>query len=202
MAAIEAILFDLGNVFISWDARRGYLDRLPDPAAREHFLTHVCSPLWNLQVDMGKPREQAIAELCARHPDHKDDIEAWPAVWPDMFGPPIRGTWDILDAAVAQGLKCGALTNWPAEGWWFAERNLPLDKFADVIVSGHEGVAKPDKAIYRIAIERLALDPAKTVFIDDSALNVQAAAQMGFQALKFTEPGAFRVDLERLGVML
>ena len=42
---------------------------------------------------------------------------------------------------------------------------------------------KPDAAIYREAERRFALDPARTVFIDDRAENVAAAEACGWHAV-------------------
>jgi len=69
------------------------------------------------------------------------------------------------------------------------------------VVSGEEGVGKPDPALFQILLERYALVPHQTVFIDDSAANVSAAAELGLVALRFSDPGRLRADLRRLGLL-
>ena len=56
-------------------------------------------------------------------------------------------------------------------------------------VSGTEGVAKPDPAIFVLACERFGLDPQRTVFVDDSPPNVAAAATAGLTAIHFQDAG-------------
>jgi 2-haloacid dehalogenase len=55
-------------------------------------------------------------------------------------------------------------------------------------VSGFEGIAKPDRAIYELLLHRFGLDAATTLFIDDRAVNVSAAADAGMQALVYSGP--------------
>jgi 2-haloacid dehalogenase len=75
-----------------------------------------------------------------------------------------------------------------------------LDLFEDVIISGHVGMAKPDTAIFEKARDRFKVDPAATLFIDDSLKNVNAAKGVGFQAVLFETPEKLRQDLIGLGV--
>jgi 2-haloacid dehalogenase len=51
-------------------------------------------------------------------------------------------------------------------------------------------------------IERHELDPAGTVYIDDSAANVAAAGELGLVAVQFTDAWPLRRELIRLGLPL
>jgi epoxide hydrolase-like predicted phosphatase len=63
-----------------------------------------------------------------------------------------------------------------------------FDRLVDaMIISAEEHVAKPDERIYRIALERLNVDPEEAVFLDDMAVNVAAANQLGMKAVHFRE---------------
>src|SRR3546814_4891316 len=59
----------------------------------------------------------------------------------------------------------------------------------------------PDPAIYALAIRRFGIAPGESVFIDDSAPNVAAAAAVGLIALCFTDEPTLRRDLERLELL-
>jgi 2-haloacid dehalogenase len=63
-----------------------------------------------------------------------------------------------------------------------------------------EGVGKPDPRIFRLASARYALRPERTLFVDDSPSNVEAAAALGFQAVTFTGADDLRRDLLARGV--
>jgi HAD superfamily hydrolase (TIGR01509 family) len=68
------------------------------------------------------------------------------------------------------------------------------------IVSALVGLAKPDPAIFRLALERLGTAPEATIFVDDYVPNVAAAAALGIQALHFTGYEALIAELEQRGV--
>jgi 2-haloacid dehalogenase len=67
-----------------------------------------------------------------------------------------------------------------------------------VVVSGREGVAKPDPRIFRILIDRFDLDPLTTFYIDDLPANVEVAAEMGFVAHRFTSATGLERALESM----
>lgn len=59
-----------------------------------------------------------------------------------------------------------------------------LDRlFDDIVVSAEVGVAKPEPAVFHLAVERLGLDAAECVFVDDWDKNVEAARAVGMRAV-------------------
>ena len=56
--------------------------------------------------------------------------------------------------------------------------------FDVVVESSVEGIRKPDPAIYRLACERLSVDPARCVFLDDLGINLKPARAMGMHTIK------------------
>jgi epoxide hydrolase-like predicted phosphatase len=76
-----------------------------------------------------------------------------------------------------------------------------LDGLFDVVVlSAAVGLAKPDPAIYRLALERLGTVAEATVFVDDYEPNVAAAEAMGFQGIHFSGYEVLLPALRRRGV--
>jgi putative hydrolase of the HAD superfamily len=77
-----------------------------------------------------------------------------------------------------------------------------LDGLFDVqVISALVHLAKPDPAIFRLALERLGARPEATVFVDDHAPNVAAAAALGIHAIRFTDHGALVERLQAMGVL-
>jgi putative hydrolase of the HAD superfamily len=76
------------------------------------------------------------------------------------------------------------------------------DLFDDIVCSAEVGMAKPEPAIYELAAERLGLEPSECVFVDDLDTNVEAARQVGMQAVLFSKDKGddLRVQLATLGV--
>ncbi len=54
-----------------------------------------------------------------------------------------------------------------------------------VIISAEVGLAKPDPRIFRLALDQFDLQPAEAIFVDDLAVNVEAASQVGMRAIQF-----------------
>lgn len=73
--------------------------------------------------------------------------------------------------------------------------------FDQIVCSGDEGVAKPDSAIYHLALERLGVAVSETVFIDDTKKHVIAANALGIRALLFTTAEKLRYELLELGLI-
>lgn len=77
-----------------------------------------------------------------------------------------------------------------------------LDLFKDIIVSGQEGVAKPDPEIFGILQKRIGHNVDGCIFIDDSLANTEAADEAGLDAVLFTDTGHLREDLLVRGLPL
>ena len=70
------------------------------------------------------------------------------------------------------------------------------------VVSALVGLAKPDPAIYHLALERLGTAPETTVFVDDSEPNVEAATGLGIRAILFVGYEELILEMQRQGVEL
>ena len=83
------------------------------------------------------------------------------------------------------------------------EGGLGIHHLFDAIVCSAEvGMAKPEPAIYTLAAERLGLEARECVFVDDLDTNVEAARQVGMQAVRFRvdKGDDLRAQLRALGV--
>ena len=81
------------------------------------------------------------------------------------------------------------------------ERWEVLRRFDGAVVSGEEGVLKPEPAIFRLLTARFGLDPAETLFIDDVEANVDGARAAGFQAHRFVDAPTLEAELVALGLL-
>jgi epoxide hydrolase-like predicted phosphatase len=66
-----------------------------------------------------------------------------------------------------------------------------------MIISAEERVAKPDRRIYQITMERLGMDPGEIVFVDDLIENVEAARQLGINAVHFQNNAQAITEVQR-----
>ena len=195
-------MFDLGGVLVDWNPRYLYRKVFTDEEAMENFLATIATLEWHLEQDRGRTTEEATAALTSRHPEYAPEIEAYYGRWDEMFGGPIEGSVDVLRELRDLEFPLYALTNWSAETFPLArERYGFMAWFDEIVVSGEERMIKPDKEIYGVLVERTGLDPATTVFLDDSPPNVAAARELGFTAITVRSPEGLREDLVDLGLL-
>ncbi|GAA3605282.1 HAD-IA family hydrolase [Microlunatus ginsengisoli] len=198
---LDAVIFDLGGVVLQWEPERAYERVLPagDVAA---FLERIDFRAWNRRNDGGHRFADAEAELIERFPDDAAAIRAYREHFAHALTGMVPGTSAVIAELGRAGVGLTALTNWSGETFPVArERFGILRRFTDILVSGDEAMLKPDPAIFALACERAGLDPARTVFIDDGAANVEAAERYGLTGLVFTDATTLRADLVRLGLV-
>jgi 2-haloacid dehalogenase len=198
-----AVIFDIGNVLIRWDVHLLYRQLLPDDAAIDAFLDEIGFHAWNREFDRGADWDAGVAALSARHLHHAPLIAAFHERWQETVPGAIDGSVAILEALAAAGVPLFAITNFAAPKWEETVARFPFlgTAFRDVVVSGREGLLKPDPAIYRLCLARNGLDPARALFIDDSPANVAGAAAVGLEAIRFTGPEDLRAELARRGLI-
>jgi len=196
-------VFDLGGVLIDWNPRHLYRKLFGgDDAAMEDFLATVCTQAWNEGQDAGRSFAEAAALLRAAHPDKAALIDAYGARFDEMLAGPIHGTVEILAALRARAVPLYALSNWSAETYPLAERRFTfLQWFRGVVISGREGVIKPDPRIFNRLLERFGIAASDAVYIDDNPRNVPAGQALGIRSLHFTGPAVLRRDLVALDLL-
>lgn len=187
MAPITAIIFDIGNVLISWDPKNLYKKLITDQQELDWFCREVVTLDWHTHHDAGLSMQEGIKNLTAQYPDYADEIAAFDTRWAETIGEAIDGMQELMQKLEAQNLPMFAITNYSAEKYPEFERDYPFAAhFKDVLVSGREGIVKPAPEIYDLAIKRFGIIPEQTLFIDDRAENIHAAAEFGIQGHIFT----------------
>lgn len=199
----RVVVFDLGGVLLEWNPRHLYRKLFGgDDVAMEAFLANVCTVGWNERQDAGRSFADAVAELRPHHPDKVELIEAFGCRFGEMIPGAIEGTVDILADLKRAGVPRYALSNWSAETFPpQRERFAFLSWFDGIVVSGEEGVIKPDPKIFRILLERFRIAPEEAVFIDDNPGNAAAAAELGIHGIHFRSPELLRRELFALGFL-
>jgi 2-haloacid dehalogenase len=198
---LTTVVFDLGGVLIDWDPRYLYRQLFTDPAEMEDFLARICTQDWHHAHDLGEDIPESCRRLARRYPGHRDMIMAWAERGEEMAAGQFDETVGVLREVKAAGLPCLALSN--MEPSTFATRRTRfafMDWFDGFVISGIEGVAKPDPRIFQILLRRYRLEPAATVFIDDSPANVEAASGLGMIAVRYTSARQLRGQLRSLGL--
>jgi 2-haloacid dehalogenase len=196
------VVFDLGGVLLDWDPRHLYRKLFADEAEMELFLAEICSPAWHAPHDRGVPTAASCAELASRHPQLSEMIWAWSRRSEEMVGGLDAGSVEVLRAVRDAGLPCFALTNMEAETYPLRlQRFSFLGWFDGTVVSGREGMAKPDPAIFMRLLARFGLTAGTTLMIDDTVENLDAASELGIQTSLFRSSRQLRAELEAAAVL-
>jgi putative hydrolase of the HAD superfamily len=98
-------------------------------------------------------------------------------------------------AARARGVSTGLISN--SWGLGIYDR-APTDLFDATVISGEVGLHKPQPEIYRIACERLGVEPGAAVFVDDLRENCAGAEEIGMTAVLHRDSAQTIARLEEL----
>lgn len=196
----DTVVFDIGNVLLAWDPAMAFAGVL-DPTELEEFMAEVDFAAWNHAQDAGRTWADGLADLEMRHPHRAQDARLYVERYRETVTGEVEGTAEVVAELAAAGTRLLALTNWSAETFPWARATFDvLARFEGIVVSGDERLAKPDPALFALLVERYALDPTSTVFVDDSPVNVAAAEVAGLGALRFVDAPTLRRDLRALGL--
>ncbi len=110
----------------------------------------------------------------------------------------------VLGRAAAAGrYLIAALNNESLELNQYRIERFGLRKlFAVFFSSCYLGVRKPDAGIYKLALSITQRAPEECVFIDDRALNLECARELGMHAIQFQSAAQLERELASLGVAL
>lgn len=196
---IDTVVYDFGNVLVGWDPLGAYPGW--SRAEVEALFEAVDFDTINHAADAGTPFAVLLERVARTHPDHLDGLRRYVEHYELSLTGPIEGSAELVSELKGLGLRLYGLTNWQAETFHSAEPAAPaIGLMDDVIVSGREGMAKPDRRMFELVVERFGVDPSRAVFVDDKAVNVDAARGVGFHGVVFTHTPALRKELRALGL--
>ena len=194
---IRAVYWDMGGVII----------RTLDQAPRQRLAARLGTTRQALNglvfaSEIGQQVQLGQASI-ARLWEHVGQTfglspEALAAFQQDFWG------GDRLDRELVdfiRSLRPHTLTGVISNGWPDLRENLRTrwgitETFDTIVVSAEAGVMKPDPQIYWLALERLNLQPAQAVFVDDFIDNVEGARRVGMLAVHFRDPQQARAEVE------
>ena len=190
---IDAVVFDVGNVLLLWSFEELLTRLVPDhPELHEELAVRVFkSPYWCMRDRESATVEEVIAAMSKTAPELEPVIRHILLNWKDI--PPVPEGVEALKACKAHGKKIYALTNYADKEFAYAcQKHDFFSLFDDYVVSGREHLVKPGHEIYELLTARFGLDPARTLFIDDSPANIEGALHCGWQGLCFNRKGKLR----------
>lgn len=181
LCTMKNIVFDLGGVVFARDKKK-YSQEFAD------FFSYVHAPQMPLfweEYDRGTSTlDQATDALCDLHGCTREKCTTF-LTEAIARQEPIKPTEQLITDLKAAGYKLYVLSNMSHE---FIAHLRGFDvyrNFDGEVVSCEEGAVKPEPRIYEILLDRYALDPSETLFIDDRRTNIEAAARHGIRGCVF-----------------
>jgi len=198
---IDTVVFDIGNVLtdFAWDkflVFKGYDDKMVERIAK----ATVYSDDW-VEYDKGNlTNEEIIARFVENDPEIRSEIED---SFKNIDGIILKREKTIpwIRALKAAGYKVLYLSNFSKQALEGCPDAMAfLDETDGGILSYREHVVKPDPAIYNLLVSRYNLTPSKTVFIDDTPVNIEAAKNLGWKGIIYRDYNQVVDELATLGV--
>lgn len=197
----QAVVFDIGNVLITWNPEAFY-DRVLGTQARQRLFAEVDLHAMNETVDAGGPFRGTIYAWADRHPPWAEAIRMWHDRWEELASPRIEHSIRLLRALRRRRVPVFALTNFGDESFAFAQTRIDvLNEFDRSYVSGRLQVTKPGPAIYAAVEADSGLPPGALLFTDDRSDNIATAAARGWRTHLFEGPGGWAARLVAEGLL-
>ena len=200
-SSIKALFLDIGGVFLTngWDRH-----------SRQHAVEH-----FGLDFDEFNGRHQAIFDT---YESGKMTLEEYLEL--AVFYQPRSFTMDeFRDFILAEsrpypemielirtikhdyGLRTIAVNNEPKEINEYRIRQYDLESFIDFFASScYVQMRKPDKGIYRFALNLAQVEPEEVIYIDDRFVLIQAARKLRLNGIQHRTVSTTRKALAQFGL--
>jgi len=129
-------------------------------------------------------------------------------VWPHAYQSTLKkalgvnlAMFTLIDELKSKGVRVGLLSNIEERPAKMVRSFGLYQSFDPCLLSFEIGIEKPDPKAYKILVEKMNLSPHDIVFIDDLPENVQAAKEMGIDAILFESEKQIRKELNTRGLL-
>lgn len=188
------VVFDFFGV-IGSEAYDGWLaDTIPDIKKRLPVFRSFADKVDRGEYTLSEFLDKVAAEAGVSPSGVRSGVESRMAVNADMVA-----LVDVVRKNHRTGLLSNAAHEWlemvlDDHGLW--------DRFDEVIISSKVGLIKPEPAMFEYLRDRLDVPYDQIVFVDDRAVNADAASALGIKGVHYQDIESLRLDLRRLGVMV
>jgi HAD superfamily hydrolase (TIGR01509 family) len=184
-AGVEAVVFDIGNVLVSFDFAPFYSDiAAKSEASGRASVEGVLEPV-KQAYENGRIGRQEFVSRSIQLLGYQGTEAEFQSAWENIFtlNPPMEQVVKTLSGQVPLFLLSN--TNDLHREFLFRQFAV-FGLFRGGVYSDEAQVSKPDLEIFRITRDQFDLNPDRTLFVDDLRPNVEAAREAGFQVFKYS----------------
>ena len=196
---IDAVIFDIGGVLVRIDMSAALeAVRTFSPAAVAGIMKLESDPVL-LEFECGRITERDFHRHVEALVGVEFPFDRFRACWNSIFQGEIEPTLALLEGLRRTDLKIGILSNTNHTHFeWLRARIAAFEQLEHVYASHQIGLRKPDRAAYDYVLKQMNVPPARAVFIDDLAVNLDGAREAGMQVIHATGPESVRAGLAAL----
>ena len=196
-----AIIFDLGNVLLSFDSRRiSKFVAQRTGVAQNEAHSFIFGTELEKSIDRGEISLAEFLSAINKRFASGISLEEFTPVWCDMFVEN-EGIGDIVRGLKKSHYRLGMLSNTNKEHFEYIKAKFPLvGLFDDYHLSYETGCLKPDKQAFENVINFYHCAPEQLLFTDDIAVNVMAAQACGINAVRYESSKQLSSFLSGLGL--
>ena len=197
---IKTIIFDIGNVLVSFDWD-GFMQR-EFPDADKDLIAKLDEDVWGSgrwdHLDAGEEPEKVLQRIIDHDPEHEKELrKIFENVGDTLKKRSATPAW--LKELKEKGYRLLYLSNY---SHYVMEKNPDVLDFLPLLDGGvfscDVKLTKPDRKIYECIKEKYNLAASECVFIDDLEKNVKAAKDFGFHGIQFVTLKQAQEDLNKL----
>ena len=196
------IIFDFGGVVFTWEPETIIAGMFAEPEVQANVRAGIFEHADWRELDRGSlSREEAIQRAAGRTGLPLSSVTKLMNQVPHALEV-IPGTVDLMYRLKARGHRLFYLSNMHAASIEYLEGKYRFwDIFDGGIISCRVCLIKPEPAIYAALLETYGLYGTETVFIDDTEINLTAAAKFDIKTIRFEKPGQCEEQLLALGLL-
>jgi len=199
---VRAVIFDVGRVLVDVDISRGIFALFTDSFSEktdspvQRLMTDALMVNYNTGRISPKQFHKAVCDKFGLKLNFSKFVELWCDVFCQM-----PGAEELLKEMYGR-VRLGLLTDTDQLHWDYVSREYSvLNHIQSRTLSYRIGVVKPSPESYLTAARSLNTPPEACLYIDDLAVNVEGARQVGMEAIQFRGVVPFREQLARKGII-
>ena len=196
---IHAVIFDMGRVLVDIDNRL-LVEKLfkgLDANNLQELGRRTMSDPAMVKFNTGRMgAEEFHRRMCETY-QLDLNFEAFKKLWCEIFC--TMNGMETLVGRVSTSLKVGLLSDTDPVHWNFIRNRWPwIGSIANPTLSYEVSVMKPDAAIYLAAAQNVGVGAEHCLFVDDLQANIDGAAAVGMQGIRFESVSRLEQQLKNL----
>ena len=202
------LVFDFAGVLFHWQPLRMLQRELPHRAGDDATAQALAAAIFQgyggdwADFDRGRVEPEALVRrIAARTGLPRAEVQTVVDAVPRELQP-LPEMVELIGRLRRRERPLYYLSNMPEPYARHLEQAHPMVGWFEAgVISARVGCIKPEAAIFELAARRFDAAPGELLFIDDVAVNVEAARRAGWQARQFVDAGQCRRELEALALL-